>query len=360
MSDDDALTAGALFVGAGIAGYALGRFVIGRKRATATTPPPPPASTPQASTATSGSTAPAAPTPTAPSPTQARPSPVATRPHRPRPADVGNDADDAGPVTSPAEVEPSPAPADVGPVTSPSQMEATPTAATPTPAASATGSARYDTRAARLIKSIPRRVARTRELLAQWPSFLDRYRGGLPRGVFAAVMQMESNGHRAAKGDVRLGEVGLFQITEEFPRSLGLDPRLRYDTEWNFYFAGVEYNQAAARWVRRHRSLIEDGSRDAWLLSRLSFAIGDSGARSHVKRAVQAHRDIAQRDGAYAALLALVREGGARPAGRQSAALVAYRIAVVCPVNFEIGEKAEPGPYGLPVALAMPKGRAVP
>jgi hypothetical protein len=203
-------------------------------------------------------------------------------------------------------------------------------------------------------------VARTRELIAQWPTFLDRYRGGIPRGVFAAVMQLESDGHRAVKGDERLGEVGLFQIGAGFPRSLGLDPRLRYDTEWNFYFAGVEYNQYAARWVRRYRSLIDDGSRDAWLLSRLSFAIGDGGARAHVKRAIDAHRDIAQRDGVYAALLALVRKGGARKAGSQSAALVAYRIAVVCPVNFEIGEQAEPGDYGLPVALPTPKGRTAP
>jgi len=356
VTDDD-LTTGALFVGASIAGYALGRLVLDKRRpspGTATTTTTTPPATPPSATS---STAPAAPIPTAPTPTQARPSPVPTRPRRPRPVD---DGDDAGPISSPDQVDAPPAPADVGPVTSPSQVEPPPTA-TPSPTAPiATGSARYDARAARLIRAIPKRVARTRELIALWPTFLDRYRGGLPRGVFAAVMQMESNGHRMAKGDARLDEVGLFQITEEFPRSLGLDPRLRHDTEWNFYFAGVQYNQGAARWLRRYRSLVEDGSRDAWLLSRLSFAIGDGGARDHVKRAIEAHRDVAQRDGIYAALAALVRAGGARKAGSQSAAKVAYRIAVVCPVNFEIGEKAEPGPYGLPVTLAMPTGRPAP
>jgi len=345
---DEDLTTGALFVGAGIAGFALGRLVLDKRRASAETTPPPSAPS---------STAPAAPTPAAPTPTQARPSPVPTRPRRPRPFD---DADDARPISSPDQVDAPPAPADVGPVTSPSQVEETPTAAPSPTAPSATGSSRYDARAARLIRSAPKRAARTRELIAQWPTFLDRYRGGLPRGVFAAVMQMESNGQRSAKGDARLGEVGLFQITEEFPRSVGLDPRLRHDNEWNFYFAGVQYNQGATRWLRRYRSLIEDGSRDAWLLSRLSFAIGDGGARDHVKRAVSAHRDVAEREGVYASLLTLVRAGGARKAGSQSAAKVAYRIAVVCPINFEIGELAEPGPYGLPVTLAMPTGRPAP
>lgn len=352
MTNDD-VTTGALFVGAGIAGYALGRFVLGPRRAAKVTAAP--AASPPLAAGT-GSTAPAAPTPTTPTPVQARPSPVPTRPHRPRPA-----ADEAGPITSPAQVEASPPPDDANPVTSPSQVEPAPTAVTWTTTPIPTGSAYYDSRAARLVKTIPQRVARTRELMAQWPTFLDRYRGGLPRGVFAAMMQLESNGSPTAKGDPKLGEVGLFQITAEFPRSLGLDPRLRYDNEWNFYFAGVEYNQTAARWARRYRSLIEAGSRDAWLLSRLSFAIGDGGARAHAKRAVDAHRDIAQRDGAYAALLALVRHGGARKAGSQSAALVAYRIAVACPVTFEIGEKADPlGQYGLPVALSMPSGRPVP
>jgi hypothetical protein len=280
---------------------------------------------------------------------------VPTRPHRPPPVD---DADDIGPITSPAQVETSPPPVG-GPVASPTEVEPAPASVT-SMTLIATGSAYYDKRARRLINAIPKRAARTRELIAQWPTFLDRYRGGLPRGVFAAVMQMESNGSPASKGDPKLGEVGLFQITEHFPRSLGLDPRLRYDNEWNFYFAGVEYNQAAARWARRYRSLIEAGNRDAWLLSRLSFAIGDGGARAHVKRAVEAHRDVAQRDGVYAALLALVRQGGARKAGSQSAALVAYRIAVACPITFEVGEKAEPGSYGLPVALAMPVGRPAP
>jgi len=405
---DDTLTTGALFLGGGVAGYTLGRWVIARwldpRPATTTAPttaPPtanvstpaiaaPPATPPPA---TAPPAVPAATTPgsTAPSvvvPEQARrPAPPPRPPRRPRPAPRPTPPD-VGPVSSPAQVEQSaspPPPADE-PVTSPAQVEQPairPPATIDRPASDSweehratiddspeanaaradrhlTGTAYYDARASRLIASIPKRVARTRELIGQWPTFLDRYRGGLPRGVFAAVMQMESDGHRVAKGDSRLGEVGLFQITEEFPRSLGLDPRLRYDTEWNFYFAGTEYNHAAARWARRYRSLIENGSRDAWLLARVSFAIGDGGARGHVERALQAHRDVAQRDGVYAALSTFVREGGARKAGSQSAAKVAYRIAVVCPVNFEIGEKAEPGPYGLPVKLSPPSGRKPP
>jgi len=383
---DDTLTTGALFLGGGVTGYALGRWVLARwldtkAQPAATTAPT--RATPAASVST-----PTVGTPTSTAPPVATPAPQARTstpprrpPSKPRPAPRPTQPD-IGPVSSPAQVEQSaspPRPSDE-PVTSPAQVERPairPPATIDPPASDSweehratiddspeanaaradrhlTGSAYYDARASKLIASIPKRVARTRELITQWPTFLDRYRGGLPRGVFAAVMQMESNGRRAAKGDASLGEVGLFQITEEFPRSLGLDPRLRHDTEWNFYFAGVEYNQAAARWYRRYRSLIEDGSKDAWLLARLSFAIGDGGARHHVERALQAHRDVAQRDGVYAALATLVRQGGARRAGSQSAAKVAYRIAVVCPVNFEIGDKAEPGHYGLPVKLSPP------
>jgi hypothetical protein len=236
-------------------------------------------------------------------------------------------------------------------VTSPAQVDPTPTRA---PINWSTGSAYYDKRASRLIASVPRRVARTRELIAQWSTYLDRYRGGLPRGVFAAMMQMESDGHPGSKGDASLGEVGLFQITESFARSLGLDPKLRRRNEWNFYFAGTEYNQAAWRWHRRHPDEIAKGSREAWLLARLSFAIGDGGARSHVQRALAADPQLAVREGAYAALLTFIRNGGARRAGSQSAAKVAYRIVVAVPTNFEIGELAEPGDYGAPVRLAPP------
>lgn len=225
------------------------------------------------------------------------------------------------------------------------------------PAATAisTGDARYDARAARLVASVPQRITRTRALIAQWSTYLDRYRGGMPRGVFAAVMQMESDGRTAVRGDASLGEVGLFQITEAFPRSLGLDPQLRYRNDWNVYLAGTEYNQTAHRWHQRHPELVTNGSRDAWLLARLSFAIGDGGARSHVERALQLAPDVARRDGVYAALVQLVQRGGARKAGTQSAAKVAYRIAFVCPINFHIGEQAEPAPYGVPVRLAPPQ-----
>lgn len=217
-----------------------------------------------------------------------------------------------------------------------------------------TGDPHFDQRGERLIASIPRRVERTRALIAQWSTYLDRYRGGLRRGVFAAAMQMESDGHAGSQGDASLGEVGLFQITESFPRTLQLDPQLRYRNEWNFYFAGTEYNQAAWRWHQRYPELVGNGSRDAWLLSRLSFAIGNGGAGSHVARALQALPDVARLEGAYAALSRFVQQGGARKAGSQSAAKVAYRIAVVCPANFQIGELAEPAPYGVPVRLSPP------
>src|SRR5690349_18637524 len=142
-----------------------------------------------------------------------------------------------------------------------------------------TGSVEYDARATRLVASIPRRIERTRTLISQWSTYLDRYRGGLPRGVFAAAMQMESDGSPSAHGDESLGEAGLFQISESFVRSQGFDPQLRFRNEWNVYFAGTECNVRARTWHQRYPELVGKGSGDAWMLSRLSFAIGDGGAR---------------------------------------------------------------------------------
>jgi hypothetical protein len=215
-------------------------------------------------------------------------------------------------------------------------------------------SSRYAARAKRLLDSIPKRIERTRRLIARWPTYLDRYRGGLPRGVFAAIMQMESDGKTRATGDRRLGEYGLFQITEELPDSLGFDPALRYQTEWNFFFGGREYNDAALRWQTKYPKLVRPGSKDAWLLARLAFAIGDGGAASHVRRALKALPEVARDHGVYAALLTFAEQGGARKAGSQSAELVAYRIAL-CPVNFEIGQQAEVGTFGEPVKLSPPR-----
>lgn len=120
MKDDDALTTGAMLLGSGIAGYAIGRFVIERWLAGQATPaaepsvptPPPPSP----------------PAPTTRPPTQARPSPTPARPRKPVPA--REPEPDVGPVTSPDPLEATaPSSSDAGPVTSPGQVVATAPAA---------------------------------------------------------------------------------------------------------------------------------------------------------------------------------------------------------------------------------------
>ena len=148
---NDGLTTGALFLGGGVAGYALGRAVLARwldgkraptARSSTPTAPSLPASAPVPSP-TSPTTAPTAPTsaPTSASPStpaapaQAHTSPVPTRPSG-RPSEPASPLIDpyTGPVTSPSQVEARPTPtattpsahASDGPVTSPSQVEAPP------------------------------------------------------------------------------------------------------------------------------------------------------------------------------------------------------------------------------------------
>ena len=115
------LTTGAMLLGSGVAGYAIGRFVIerwmARKAAPAAAPPVPSPAPPSSP-----------PAPTTRPPTQARPSPTPARPRKPVPA--REPEPDVGPVTSPDQLEATaPSSGDAGPVTSPGQVVATAPAA---------------------------------------------------------------------------------------------------------------------------------------------------------------------------------------------------------------------------------------
>jgi hypothetical protein len=171
MANDhqDALTTGALFLGSGAAGYAVGRWIVARwldDRGAQATPggatapvappllalPPAPHFPPSAPPPSAPSaTAPSA-SPTPPAPTQATTVPSKVRPKPP----TDHPSDPSGPVMSRSQVA-------QGPVTSPSQMDGPPTAVT------APG-----------------------ELSRRFDPVFDRYRGSIPIEYLRALVERES------------------------------------------------------------------------------------------------------------------------------------------------------------------------
>lgn len=193
------------------------------------------------------------------------------------------------------------------------------------------------------------RVRRGKALLAEYGAWLRRYRGGLPAGTFAAIMQMESDGKMAAPGDESLGEVGFFQITRTFPAKLGLPAESRYQPEVNVFLGGAEYQLEAAKAAKLWPQLVQKGSEDQWKLARLAFSIGAGGTRDLVSKAIVAvpHGPIYQR------VKTFVDATGGIAYGSQSAAKVRYRVHVV-DVIFDVGRRVEGGSFGPPQVIPAP------
>lgn len=195
-------------------------------------------------------------------------------------------------------------------------------------------------------------VRRGRALYVRFKPWLDRYHGGLPAGVLAAIMLMESGGKMDAPGDVSLGEVGLYQITASFPERVGIAPAKRYDAETNVFLGGLEYQIGAAEAAKRWPNLVLLGSEDNWKLSRLAFAVGTSGARRLVEAAIA--KGYVQRGAVFAGVRMLVDSGGSIAlSSGQPADKVRYRVHAI-DHNFKVGQLIVPGLYRSPVRLAAP------
>ncbi len=211
------LTTGAMLLGSGVAGYALGRFVIERWLAGQAAPvagPPGPVLPP-----------PPPPTPATPPPTQARPSPTPTRPRTPVP--VREPEPDVGPVTSPDQLEATaPSCGDAGPVTSPAQVVATGTTAPATDRDDDVGAA-------------SRRPSR------RFDRIFDMYRESIPIEFLRALAKRESN----LNPEERKGPAwGLMQIVEVVRKDYNQAHGTRY-TRRDLLDAAV--NVAIACWLLR-------------------------------------------------------------------------------------------------------------
>lgn len=195
-------------------------------------------------------------------------------------------------------------------------------------------------------------VARSaRALLEKYGPWIDKYRGGVPRGWAAAIMYWESNGNFAAPGDVQLGEVGFYQIAEYLPGKFGMPADSRRDPETNVFLGMMEYQFDAARWKAQFPQYVKLGTDDSYKLARMSFAIGYPGATSLAKKAIAAGGVI---PGAlYEGIANYVARTGGESLGSQSAEKVWFRVLSIR-YQWEIGRKVAWSMSGPPTLVPHP------
>lgn len=118
------------------------------------------------------------------------------------------------------------------------------------------------------------------KILSKYQSYIDTYKGGLPRGFVAAIMDWESGGNNNITSS--MGEVGLLQVTTSTCSDFALDPAIRYTVEGNIFAGCLNYQVDAARIAKRF-PFIQTGSNDQWLFSRLVSAIGIGATQNLLK-----------------------------------------------------------------------------
>lgn len=159
-------------------------------------------------------------------------------------------------------------------------------------------------------------------------ALLNRYHGGMPVGFVAATIQRESDGRMDAKGDVGLGEAGWFQVSAHAEDNYGLPRGYRLTKLGNTFTALLQYNVRAAQLNVRYPSYAPNGSRDQWLLSRLTFAIGQPGTYRLLDLA-----KIPPGDHFYERFIAWAQaalaNGTLPKLGSQSPSKVAFRVAAI-------------------------------
>lgn len=196
----------------------------------------------------------------------------------------------------------------------------------------------YQTRLVNEINNMGSRVVAARSFYNKYPSYLERYRGGIHSGFLAAIAQWESGGKMDATGDVSLGEYGFFQVASDTPGKYGLAQSIRNTPEGNIFIGSLEYNMNAARLHHEHHDLIANGSIDHWLLSRLTFAIGYGGSMKLLEKSNPSYGH------AFSSIVDHVNKGGAISLGSQSADLIWYRVNAI-KLQYAIGTAVNPSSW---------------
>jgi hypothetical protein len=146
----------------------------------------------------------------------------------------------------------------------------------------------YNDKLADQIASIPSRVKTAKAVYAKHGNLINKYRGGVPAGLVAAYITVESGGNEKATGDPRLGEYGLLQTASYTEKDFGVPEGTRYNTEGGVFLGLLHMNAEARALSLKYPAYISNGSMDNWLLARASFALGRYGMTSRLEKAIKA------------------------------------------------------------------------
>jgi len=199
-------------------------------------------------------------------------------------------------------------------------------------------------------------AARSKQLLAKYGAWIEKYRGGMPAGFAAQIMRWESDGNFNAPGDASLGEVGFYQIAAYVPPTLGMPADARKDPETNVFLGMMEYALEVCKWKAAFPNHVELGTADSWKLARLAFSVGAGGSQGLARLALAAYPNT-PRGQLYTAIANYVRANGGKPLGSQSADQVWFRVLSI-ESQWEIGRQTDPWSMaGPPTTVAPPPGR---
>lgn len=187
-------------------------------------------------------------------------------------------------------------------------------------------------------------------ILNTYATWIDQYRGGMSREFAATIMLWESGGNFNAPGDPSLGEVGFYQVAQYVPAEFGLPPEARNDPEGNVCIGLAEYGLENLTWYLFLPSLIARDSRDAWMLARLSFAIGRGGSQQLASMAAASSPgDV------FGDIVRYVTANGAPALGSQSGAKVQQRVVDIL-TQMQIADLVGPNLFGPPMFPPPPPG----
>lgn len=194
----------------------------------------------------------------------------------------------------------------------------------------------------------------------RYQALFGRYHCGMPIGMMAAYATEESGGRQVCSGDdpngehscggqgAPLYEFGVFQIATNQEKRFGVNGSLdglRKTIDGNFWLAGAEENANAA--IAAHEYGVGAGSREAWQLSFLGFAVGPGAARRLWASALGAGYPAT-----YDGLIQWARETGAYAISGDSGTMPATTIVrriLISASNWDAGVAA-----GLPMQARVP------
>jgi hypothetical protein len=215
----------------------------------------------------------------------------------------------------------------------------------------------WDTQLAAKVAALGSLAKTAAGFYASYGNFVEKYRGGMPGKLLAAIASIESSGRMVA-GDASLGEYGFFQVAAQTERDFGVPGGLRMQPEGNVFLAALEYNVEALRLAIKYPAYVKSGSLGQWHLARLVFAIGRHGADVCIQAAV-AGGYMGLGEG-FTGVVRWADKTGAVAIGGSEAGKIWYRIKLI-QVTQSVADAIGGGGAGAPsqvpalVAYTLPK-----